>query len=71
MAERVGVAGMPAECVRVFRRLLDDGLQYPRLHPYPEFLGQLELLSSEVAPQLQDWTYGSHDAAPSAIRRLL
>lgn len=51
-AERVGVAGTPQECVAVLRRLRDAGLQHLLLHPYPDFLQQLELLSSEVAPQL-------------------
>jgi probable F420-dependent oxidoreductase len=52
MAERVGVAGTPEECVAVLRRLRDAGLHHLLLHPYPDFLQQLELLSSEVAPLL-------------------
>ena len=52
MAERVGVAGTPAECAAVLRRLRDAGLHHLLLHPYPDFEEQLELLSSEVAPQL-------------------
>ncbi len=51
-AESVGVAGTPEECVAVLRRLRDAGLHHLLLHPYPDFMEQLELLSAKVAPQL-------------------
>ncbi len=52
MPEDIGVAGTPAHCVTVLRSLRDAGLHHLLLHPYPDFLQQLELLSSEVAPEL-------------------
>jgi probable F420-dependent oxidoreductase len=50
--DTIGVAGTPKRCVEVLRRLRDAGLNHMLLHPYPDYLEQLELLSSEVAPEL-------------------
>jgi len=52
MAERRGLAGTPAQCVEVLRRMRDAGLNHLLLHPYGDPLKQLDLLTSEVAPEL-------------------
>lgn len=50
--EDIGVAGTPAQCIAILQSLRDAGLHHLLLHPYPDYLEQLEILSSEVAPAL-------------------
>jgi len=52
MAERRGLAGTPAQCVAVLQRMRDAGLNHLLLHPYGDPMQQLDLLTSEVAPEL-------------------
>jgi probable F420-dependent oxidoreductase len=50
--EDIGVAGTPAQCVAMLQTLRDAGLHHLLLHPYPDYLEQLAILSREVAPGL-------------------
>jgi probable F420-dependent oxidoreductase len=52
MAESAGLAGTPRQCIEVLRSMRDAGLQHLLLHPFADSLQQLELLTSEVAPEL-------------------
>ncbi|HLZ73245.1 MAG TPA: LLM class flavin-dependent oxidoreductase [Dehalococcoidia bacterium] len=50
--EGAGVAGTPGQCIEILRSLRDAGLQHLLLHPFADSLQQLELLTTEVAPEL-------------------
>lgn len=51
-AKTSGIAGSPARCVEELSRLRDAGYQHLLLNPVHDFLGQMELLTEKVAPQL-------------------
>jgi alkanesulfonate monooxygenase SsuD/methylene tetrahydromethanopterin reductase-like flavin-dependent oxidoreductase (luciferase family) len=50
--EGVGVAGTPEQCVEMLRSMRDAGLHHLLLHAVGASMQQLEILTSEVAPQL-------------------
>ena len=52
MAEGAGVAGTPRQCIEVLGAMRDAGLQHVLLHPFDDAMQQLEVLTSEVAPDL-------------------
>jgi len=52
MAESAGLAGTPKQVIDVLRSMRDAGLQHLLLHPFYDSMQQLELLTSEVAPEL-------------------
>jgi probable F420-dependent oxidoreductase len=50
--EGVGISGTPAQCLSELQRIRDAGLQHLLLHPFSDSLDELELLTTQVAPQL-------------------
>jgi probable F420-dependent oxidoreductase len=50
--EGVGISGTPARCLAELQRIRDAGLQHLLLHPFSESLDELEVLATQISPQL-------------------